>query len=978
MPAKRSPTVISLIARADVEEAAGNLETAHHIFEQAQRLAPDDRGISMAIGRVRLARGDPRASEPLELVARYEDLVDAWVVLAAVRVRFGFPDIARAELHPVLQRLSPPVSSGLHALMRAIVKGTDAPGWCCLSGDGALLVGLGIGKTRAGLRVMLDGVRLRPPNREGATVMLPPGWQKARSLTVEHDGVALIGSPISPGAIGRVEGFVAGRDGGLEGWAWLPADPETPAEIIVRAAGAPDSAITVKVDLDCDVEHPKYGARPRGFRVSADEIAAICPDGGRLDVLGVDGRPLYGSPIDPGLERRSAAAAIEAIRRLFPAGREPAQAEARADVAPSAAMAGVPADLIGVAPTAPVNTKRGVDIVVPVYRGVEETLACIESVRASSLKNARLVIVEDCSPEAEMRALLDDLAAKKHIVLHRLTTNRGFPGAANEGMRLAEGRDVILLNSDTLVPKGWLERLRAAAFSAPDIGSVTPFANDATIMSYPSPNADNPVPDMAETAALDKLAATTGGALIDLPTGIGFCMYIRRECLDQVGLLREDVFGQGYGEENDWCLRASAVGWRHVGLPTLFVGHVGGRSFGAAKGHLIARNLQVLERLHPGYERVVHGWVARDPAAPARRLLDLARWRADRGAERSLILLTHGRDGGVKRRVAERAAEIRAEGLRPIIIRPVRIGPDFEVQVYDGDEARYPNLRFAIPAQMDELVALLAEQSPTMVEIHHFIGHHPDMLHLPARLDVPSEVVLHDYSWFCPRINLVGAGDRYCGEPDLLQCETCIRDLGTKIDEKITPSPDTARRFRRHFPKIRPEPVAWEAPVEISPQPRQNPDPNAPVRVVVPGAIGIEKGYDVLLACARDAASRRLPLTFSLVGYSCDDSRLLDTGAVTLTGAYAEESGVSLVRAQDGDLAWITSIWPETWCYTLTLAWQAGLDVMSFDIGAPAERIRLAQRGWVVPLGLAPAAINDALVAAGRQARALQKTAVPA
>ena len=121
---------------------------------------------------------------------------------------------------------------------------------------------------------------------------------------------------------------------------------------------------------------------------------------------------------------------------------------------------------------------------------------------------------------------------------------------------------MILLNSDTLVAPGWLEDLRAAAYSARDIGTVTPLSNNATILSYPDCTGTNTVPDMRETRRLAALARqVNGGTVVDIPVGVGFCMYIRRDCLDAVGLLRADVFAQGYGEENDFCFApATSVG----------------------------------------------------------------------------------------------------------------------------------------------------------------------------------------------------------------------------------------------------------------------------------------------------------------------------------------------------------------------------------------------------------------------------------
>jgi hypothetical protein len=71
---------------------------------------------------------------------------------------------------------------------------------------------------------------------------------------------------------------------------------------------------------------------------------------------------------------------------------------------------------------------------------------------------------------------------------------------------------------------------------------------------------------------------------------------------------------------------------------------------------------------------------------------------------------------------------------------------------------------------------------------------------------------------------------------------------------------------------------------------------------------------------------------------------------------------IRLIRQQQAQVAWLPSIWPETWCYTLTHAWRAGLNVLAFDIGTPAERIRQTERGWLCPLGLAPQVLNERML----------------
>ena len=77
----------------------------------------------------------------------------------------------------------------------------------------------------------------------------------------------------------------------------------------------------------------------------------------------------------------------------------------------------------------------------------------------------------------------------------------------------------------------------------------------------------------------------------DLPTGVGFCLYLRRAMLDAVGLF-DPAFGLGYGEENDLCLRAARAGWRNLLADNAFVVHTGGRSFVGQKAELGYSNEQ--------------------------------------------------------------------------------------------------------------------------------------------------------------------------------------------------------------------------------------------------------------------------------------------------------------------------------------------------------------------------------------------------
>src|SRR4029077_3872126 len=100
--------------------------------------------------------------------------------------------------------------------------------------------------------------------------------------------------------------------------------------------------------------------------------------------------------------------------------------------------------------------------------------------------------------------------------------------------------------------------------------------------------------------------------------------------------------------------RARHLGWRHVAVPGVFVAHAGAGSFGGARAQLMERNLAILNRLNPGYDALIAAFCDADPLAGARFRMDALRWRTLSSRKGAVLLLTHGRVGGVKRRVAER------------------------------------------------------------------------------------------------------------------------------------------------------------------------------------------------------------------------------------------------------------------------------------------------------------------------------------
>ena len=222
----------------------------------------------------------------------------------------------------------------------------------------------------------------------------------------------------------------------------------------------------------------------------------------------------------------------------------------------------------------------------------------------------------------------------------------------------------------------------------------------------------------------------------------------------------------------------------------------------------------------------------------------------------------------------------------------------------------------------------------------------------------------------------------YCGEPALAACEACVRTHGAATKNRTgvadlrsrsaallerarqvcCATEDVTRRMARYFPACRFDLVTWEdgaigrpvAPTTLESQER--------VRVAVIGAIGVHKGYRVLLECARQAALRDLALEFVVLGFTCGDEALLDTGRVFVSGPYQEQELTYLLARERCHLAWFPSVTPEIWCFALSQALRAGMPIVAFDRGALGERLRGLPAVLLLPPDSPVEAINQGLL----------------
>ncbi|HEX2086768.1 MAG TPA: glycosyltransferase [Solirubrobacteraceae bacterium] len=332
--------------------------------------------------------------------------------------------------------------------------------------------------------------------------------------------------------------------------------------------------------------------------------------------------------------------------------------------------------------------RRGVSVVVPIRDAGASVERCVDALLASRTR-AQIVLVDDHSTDPVVeRACRRLLAEHENAKLVRNERTAGFVASVNIGIRASDAdRDVVLLNSDTQVAPGWLDKLSLAAYSAPRVASASPLSNAAGIFSLPVEHRDNELPDGWDPRLCDRVLEEVSWREYErMPATSGFCLYVRREALDEVGLFDELLFLRGYGEENDFCARASEQGFVHVLDDATFVFHERAASFGGTKSVLKRRNARVLKALHPGHQKDQQAWEAESRLGLTRERYDavLRELRARpvdevrAAAEALLTTLVIARGGAP-------AGEWTAASRSAV----VRLGSEIELDVFGLGTARF-------------------------------------------------------------------------------------------------------------------------------------------------------------------------------------------------------------------------------------------------------------------------------------------------
>jgi GT2 family glycosyltransferase len=280
---------------------------------------------------------------------------------------------------------------------------------------------------------------------------------------------------------------------------------------------------------------------------------------------------------------------------------------------------------------APPDAPAGVVVCIPLHGAHQHFTRCLRSVLDHTPPDVLIVVADDAGPDPASRAWVERLdragALRHEIMWLRQPENLGFVGNANRAFATTAPHDVVLLNSDCAVADGWLEGLRAAAYSDSQVATATALSNCGTIVSVPYRNRG--VPALPQDLTLDEAArrvrARSPMLRPRIPTAVGHCVYIRRAALDLVGGFDES-FSPAYGEEVDFSQRCVLRGLQHVVADDVLVFHSGGASLGVGgkPSPLQDAHERMLRNRYPYYAEAVKR-AEDDEVGPLGRSLGSAR-----------------------------------------------------------------------------------------------------------------------------------------------------------------------------------------------------------------------------------------------------------------------------------------------------------------------------------------------------------------
>jgi GT2 family glycosyltransferase len=623
------------------------------------------------------------------------------------------------------------------------------------------------------------------------------------------------------------------------------------------------------------------------------------------------------------------------------------------------------------------TTVKPIDIVIPIYNGYDYLDPLFHSILINSSMQYRLIAINDCSPDKRVDKFLKEFQLKNptiEIILLNNEKNLGFVKSVNKAVELTNNHFVIL-NTDTEVPSRWLERLMYPIFEMDNIASTTPFTNAGTICSFPNYLEDNLIFEGVKVEELDHFFKYVNfeKTYIEIPTGVGFCMGVNKQVVDNIGMF-DEIFGKGYGEENDWCQRAIIAGYKNLHVTNLFVYHKHGGSFASdTKKKLIESNSKIINARYPFYEKQVQSIISENKLYSLRGIIKL---KALCVSKTSHLVFDHSMGGGANYYSEEKISGYLSSNGIVCLVK------------FDFNDTKHYLIEFKHDKEsvlfktdnISDLYSFISEFQFKNIFINSIVSfpeigrHINEIVLIKGRSDKYTKLIvpIHDFFSVCPNYTLINETGTYCGVPiDLKKCSKCLKKnegefkkfeltndiqvwrkdmnaLLSAANEIICFSNSSKDIFLKAYPLhkknvlVLPHDISGRHPRIYMPRKIKK-----GLRIGVLGGINEAKGANVIRQLADHIDKHRIEAKVILIG---EISISIASSSFEKTGRYNKKNLEQIVLEKEIDIFLIPSVWPETYSFTTDEIMQMGYPLVVFNYGAPAERVSNYELGQVVEI----------------------------
>ena len=624
--------------------------------------------------------------------------------------------------------------------------------------------------------------------------------------------------------------------------------------------------------------------------------------------------------------------------------------------------------------------ERRISIIIPYFE--DPCLAeCIERVLRYTPEHIRIIIVDDCSKDDITPGMLQKYSAHPLITILHNEVNLRFAGTVNVGIEAAGRDDVVILNQDVRVTPGWLKSLLLTAALWPNVATVTPMGDRAGAFSAPERGNFNPLPDGAsEEEYARAFRRASFGLYPSVPTGHGYCMYISRKAIDEVGSFDANTFSDLYGEENDFCMRAVRAGWQHLIDDRAYVFHERTKSSEPGRAECMLEGSRKVKLRYPEYSVATSifrdGWKLRHARFAGK--IASKNWR--KLIKPRILYVIGTLTGGTPQTNRDLMSSFRENAECYLLASDTQT-----ISLYKQEEDELKLLlshRLSDPidpishisSEYDSIVSgWLYQLDIDLVHFRSLIWHSLSVIPAAKRLGCKIVYSFHDFYALNPSLNLLDDAGVFMGDDYIERGSPYRADVWERV--KFGPLPlhdaDFRKFWRERFCRylsfcdayVTTSEEAQEIILRGMPQLgkdkftvirhgrnfssmlnlRANYIPGETVRLLVLGNVGFHKGKGIIESLAEYDRINQEILEFHILGHSHGSSQ-----GIKRYGTYEREQLPELVGKIRPHAAVIFSIWSETWCHTLTELWSMGIPVIVLDIGTVSRRVREAGIGWAI------------------------------